>query len=87
MNGGKGPFNVGVNSDGFYIARPFIFRVGHPALFIPWHEINVIEDDTSYYKCIEFHFKNVPDVTFDIPLRFGKIVAEATGPLWPAKRT
>jgi len=85
MNGVTGPFNIGVNVDGLYIAQPFIFRIGHPQIFIPWHDINVVEDNDSY-KRIEIHFKNVPDITFEVSRRFGHIIAEAAGPSWPLKK-
>jgi hypothetical protein len=34
---------VGANKDGIYIAILFLFRPGHPALFIPWSEVSIIK--------------------------------------------
>ena len=35
----SGCLTVGANSEGLYLAVIFLFRVGHPPLFIPWTDI------------------------------------------------
>jgi hypothetical protein len=36
-----GVLKFGANVEGLYLAQPFVFRPGHPPLFIPWRDIAV----------------------------------------------
>ncbi|TWU49556.1 hypothetical protein [Rubripirellula reticaptiva] len=40
----------GVNNDGLQIAMPFLFRLGHPPLVVPWAEMHRIELDNRLYS-------------------------------------
>jgi hypothetical protein len=36
-----GVLKFGANAEGLYLAQPFVFRPGHPPLFIPWPDVAV----------------------------------------------
>jgi hypothetical protein len=39
----RGILTLGANAEGLYLEVPYVFRVGHPPLFVPWSEITVSE--------------------------------------------
>ena len=36
--------HIGVSEDGLFLSVPWVFRVGHPALFIPWAQIHNVQN-------------------------------------------
>jgi hypothetical protein len=56
MRGGASYNNVlrlGSDSGGIYLGMPFFFRIGHPQLFIPWHEIEVEEPRRWFFVTVQ----------------------------------
>lgn len=55
--------SIGVNREGLFLAVIPIFRIGHPPLFIPWHDIST-EDRKQliFFRAVKFIFRKCPDV-------------------------
>jgi hypothetical protein len=80
--------NITANGEGIGIAMPFIFRIGHPFLFIPWTEIRVRQEKCLiFWKRTRFTFAKVPDVPFRISNKLAKKIQEAVGQAWPSEET
>ena len=45
---------VGANREGLYLAMLFLFRIGHPPLFIPWSDITVTPKTSFFRRGMEF---------------------------------
>lgn len=73
---------IGVNSEGLYLSVLFLFRIGHPPLFIPWTDISIVEKE-GMLLTIEFNFQRAPSVPLRISKRLALRMAEAAGTSWP----
>lgn len=40
---------VMVADDGLFLAVPWVFRIGHPTLFIPWHDIRQARRGRTFF--------------------------------------
>lgn len=71
--------NVGANSEGLYLSVQFLFRVGHPALFIPWGDITVAECKVPWFrKLVTLSFRRVPGVCVTINARLAEGLKSAS---------
>jgi hypothetical protein len=61
----NGVLTVGSDSEGIYLGVLFLFRLGHPPLFIPWRDVQIGEP-TSWFFIMVQTLKLGPD---QIPLR------------------
>jgi len=73
---------IGVNSEGLYLSVLFLFRIGHPPLFIPWSDIYIVEKERMLLT-IEFNFQRAPSVPLRISKRLAHRMAETAGRSWP----
>jgi hypothetical protein len=53
---------VGANQEGLYIAIAFLFRAGHPPLFIPWREIKIQRKVSFGFSMLEFKFDRIDSI-------------------------
>ena len=69
---------------GFYLAVFFLFRPGHPCLFIPWNEITIHStEELSVLKYIVITTKKAPQIRIRIPKRtYEKMVENLSIPLF-----
>jgi hypothetical protein len=58
--------SVGGNEKGLYVAPLFIFRFGHPPLFIPWGDITVERGKFLAWTYHDMRFPKVPGARFRI---------------------
>lgn len=74
---------VGASEEGLYLAVLFLFRVGHPPLFIPWADITVEtrSDKVLFvrYSVVEFRFSRVPGVPLRLQEGLVREIASALG--------
>ncbi len=79
-----GCMNIGANKDGLYLSVLFLFRLGHPPLFIPWPDISAIERRSwLLFKMVELRCRKVPTVPIRIYRRLAEKISEAAGADWP----
>jgi hypothetical protein len=76
---------VGASQEGLYLAVELPFRLFHPALLIPWREIEVETGKMffGFYDMAKFRIGTEERVTVNI---YGKLVdrvRQAAGPGWP----
>ena len=78
----SGVLTVGANWEGLYLKTMFLFRCGHPPLFIPWHDLSVKQTGTIF-KSVEFRFQRVSSVRVKLSQRLSDQLAEVAGDAWP----
>jgi hypothetical protein len=74
---------IGADANGLYLAIVFLFRAGHPPLFIPWTEISVRRQERFLCAYAVFHFRSVPTVPLRVGESLGRRIVAAAGPAWP----
>ena len=70
---------IGADSRGMYLAVLFLFRGGHPPLYIPWDEIEISEQKGWVFSYVVFTFKSVPGVNLRVSRKLGLRVAREGG--------
>ena len=80
----KGNMNVGADSRGLYLSLFFLFRFGHPPVFVPWGDITVTEKQISKSRMLELRFRKTEDLPVRIFAKLGDRLAEAAGSNWPS---
>ena len=58
---------IGTGVEGLYIAVLFLFRVGHPPLFIPWNDIKIRRKKILGFPLLVLKFARAPAVALTIP--------------------
>ncbi len=81
--GYKGCTNVGADSRGVYISFGFLFRFGHPPIFVPWGDITITENQVSRSKMLELRFRKTEDLPVRIFAELGARLVVAAGSNWP----
>jgi len=77
---------VGVNPSGLYLSVFFLFRIGHPNLFIPWADISVTWGKRGLLSIYtEFRFRQAPTIPFRVNERLAQRIMESAGSSWPGK--
>ena len=71
-----GILTFGANYQGMYLAVNFLFSIGHPALFIPWNDIQMEERQRLFAKETTLTFAKAPRVKLTIPSRVMQQVQE-----------
>ena len=74
----NGVLTVGANWEGLYLKPFFLFRFGHPPLFIPWYDISV-KQTGSLFKSMEFRFQRAGSVRLRLSQKLSLRLAEAAG--------
>jgi hypothetical protein len=83
MNYG-GCINVGVNQNGLYLSVVFLFRLGHPPLFIPWPDISKMKKRAFFFfKQVELRFAKCPRIPFVISQRLMDKISDTLGGMGP----
>jgi len=74
---------IGANESGLYLSVFFLFRFGHPSLFIPWGDISANTRKGFWCRYMEFRFKLAPMIPLRLSLQLGEKVIKASGPSGP----
>jgi hypothetical protein len=75
--------NIGANESGLYLSVFFLFRIGHPSLFIPWEEISASRQKNFWGRYIEFRFKQAQRIPFRVSPGLGEKILKASGSSGP----
>lgn len=70
---------LGANHSGIYLSVFFLFRIGHPSLFIPWEEISINTQKNFWGRYMEFRFKQAQRIPLRVNLQLGEKILEASG--------
>jgi hypothetical protein len=75
---------VGVNQSGLHLSVGFLFRIGHPPLFIPWSDISMKEKRGLFFlKQVELRFARCSSIPIVISQRLMNRISYALGGVNP----
>lgn len=74
---------VAADPAGLYMAMPWLFRIGHPPLFIPWSEISISHTKVLLWKMTRFEFGRENPISFSFREDFAEQIRAAAGSSWP----
>lgn len=75
---------IGANHQGLYLATLFLFRAGHPALFIPWKEIRVGSSRSFLlFERRTLRVGSAEDIPLTISENLAVLLREDAGGSWP----
>ncbi|MBN2002908.1 MAG: hypothetical protein JXA21_06095 [Anaerolineae bacterium] len=76
----RGVLTVGANPEGLYLAVMPLFRIAHPPLWIPWNEVEIIEQAGFLGLSKAFRFVQKPEIIlFMFPNLSDKLLAAREG--------
>lgn len=76
---------VGADQAGLYVRAPFIVRLGHPPLMIPWNEISVTPVTSGWLKGrVRLLLGRNLQIPFIIRPSLAQRLQAVAGPQWPA---
>lgn len=70
---------VGANVEGLYLSVLFVFRLGHPPLFIPWSDVSGTIEKRRWFSRLRLKFERCPSVPLVISKRLGERISHASG--------
>ncbi len=77
---------VGANLTGLYLCVFFLFRFGHPDLFIPWADISVTPGKRGFLSIYtEFRFRQARMIPFRVNERLAQQIMKSAGNSWPGE--
>lgn len=85
LTGFNGCLTVGADKAGLFMVPFVLFRIWHPALFIPWTEITAREKTVFlFFNMIELRLGRSEEVPFTISKDLAAKVQAAAGSSWPS---
>lgn len=77
---------VGADAAGLCLAVMFIFRVGHPSLLLPWHEVSVRRRwKMVFFRYVELTLGREEQIPFRISGRLADRIQAEAGASWPVE--
>lgn len=64
---------------GLWLSVMFLFRVGHPPLFIPWDDIAARRRKSWFSRVTVFDFVHMPGIRLELAERLGDEILQAAG--------
>jgi len=74
---------VGASEQGLYLAMNPLFRLGHPALFIPWNEVSVKPERILFFEGTRFQLGRETPVPLWVRKKLADRLKTAAGKGWP----
>jgi hypothetical protein len=85
MMGYNNCLTIGANEQGLYLSILFLFRSGHPPLFIPWRDISARRKKFLWIKTAELRLGRETPIPFRIRENLADRLKDAAGESWPAE--
>jgi hypothetical protein len=77
---------VGADPSGLYLSVMFLFRIGHPPLFLPWHEVSVRRRwKVLGLRYVELRLGQEEQLPFQISGTLADRIKAAAGASWPVE--
>jgi hypothetical protein len=76
---------VGADGLGLHLSLLFLFRVGHPPLFVRWQEMTVAPVKWLFIRGCRIEFRFEPGLSLSISERLADRLRAEAGPAWPRK--
>lgn len=80
----RSSLTMGANAEGLFLVPMILFRVAHPALFIPWSDITAVWKRWFGFQCVQLTARGAPDAAILVREPQARAMALAAGALWPA---
>ena len=77
---------IGASPVGFYLAMPWLFRMSHPALFVPWTEISYRPAKILWMDAIRFDLGREDPIPFTVRKNLAGQIRCAAGASWPPEQ-
>jgi hypothetical protein len=78
-----GCLTVIVNEDGIEVSVMWLFRIGHPPLFIPWSDVSASEETKLFvFRLVRLDFIQEPSVAMFIDRRLARRIQDSLGQDW-----
>lgn len=68
-----------VDSQGVYLFVFFLFRPGHPPLYIPWGDLSATPEKQWWFKIARITFEGCPSTYLMIPRKTAERLSQASG--------
>jgi len=84
--GYHGNLTVGADAAGLRLSVLFLFRPGHPPLFIPWQDVSVESRRVLFGRRCRLQFRQAGGVSLTINQALADKLRTAAGGAWPQER-
>lgn len=74
----SGCLNLNAGSTHLHMVPMLIFRIWHPRVSVPWHEVSATTRKGWFSEVVELHFEKVPRRRIQLDGRSGKALADAS---------
>ena len=74
---------MGADARGLYLSVFFLFRFGHPPIFVPWRDITITEKKLFKIQLLELRFRKTENLSVRFTVKLGDRLAIAAGSNWP----
>jgi hypothetical protein len=71
--------------EGLYLSTFLLFRIGHPAVFIPWREVSVTPKKVLWFKRIQLRLERELSIPLQISERLANKLQQSAGTSWPVE--
>ena len=75
---------IGADPTGLYLSVFFLFRFGHPPLFLPWTELSALRSRHFFVRVVTLSASRHPEVPIRVPARLFTKIAASLGAQLPA---
>lgn len=76
---------IGASPAGLYMAMPWLFRIGHPPIFIPWNDVTVSRAKVLFWNIVRFQLGRENPITFGFREDLAEQIRHAAGSSWPTE--
>lgn len=84
--GYNGCLTVGADPSGLYLSTMFFFRIGHPPLLLPWHEVSLRRRGKMLFvRYVELSLGREEQIPFRINGTLADRIQAAAGTNWPVE--
>jgi hypothetical protein len=73
----SGCLTIGANVRGLYLGVLYVFRIGHPPVFVPWPEVRMTVHKGRIFRYLDFTFARAPGVVVGVDERVARNILQA----------
>jgi hypothetical protein len=77
---------LGADRTGLFVSVLFLFRPGHPPLFVPWSDITVGSRELSSIRTCRMEFARTPGISLSFMTGIADKLRAEAGTSWPRER-
>ena len=73
----SGCLTIGADVRGLYLGVLFVFRIGHPPVFVPWSDVRMTVHKGRVFRYLDFTFARAPGVVVGVDERLARNILQA----------